>query len=90
MKRISDEGEYHDSWFDVQSNALLVANVFEKFWNMCLEIYELDRANFIFAPWLTWQETLKKRKVKLALLTDMDTLLMAEKGIRGGICYAIS
>ena len=90
MKRISDEGEYHDLWFDVQSNALLVANVFEKFRNMCLEIYELDCANFISAPWLTWQETLKKRKVKLALLTDMDTLLMAEKGIRGGICYAIS
>ena len=84
MKRISDEGEYHDSWFDVQSNALLVANVFEKFRNMCLEIYELDRANFISAPWL------KKRKVKLAFLADMDTLLMAEKGIRGGICYAIS
>ena len=84
MKRISDEGEYHDSWFDVQSNALLVANVFEKFRNMCLEIYELDRVNFISAPWL------KKRKVKLAFLADMDTLLMAEKGIRGGICYAIS
>ena len=31
----------------------------------------------------------KKAEVKLELLTDNDMLLMVEKGIRGGICYAI-
>ena len=31
----------------------------------------------------------KKTKVKLDLLTDIDTLLMVENGIRGGICHAI-
>ena len=30
----------------------------------------------------------KKTEVKLELLTDVDMLLMAEKGIRGGICHA--
>ena len=32
---------------------------------------------------------LKKTKVKLELLTKIDMLLKAEKGIRGSICYAI-
>ena len=36
-----------------------------------------------------WQAALKKSEVKLELLTDIDMLLMAEKGIRDGICHAI-
>ena len=31
----------------------------------------------------------KKDKVKLDLLTDIDMLLMVEKGIREGICRSI-
>ena len=31
----------------------------------------------------------KKTEFKLELLTDVDMLLMVEKGIRGGICHAI-
>ena len=31
----------------------------------------------------------KKTEVKLELLTNIDMLLMVDKGIRGGICYAI-
>ena len=30
-----------------------------------------------------------KTEVKLELLTDVDMLLMVEKGIRGRICHAI-
>ena len=36
-----------------------------------------------------WQTALKEAEVKLELLTDIDMLLMAEKGIRDGICDAI-
>ena len=32
---------------------------------------------------------LKKTEVKLELLSDIDMLLMVEKGIRGGLCHAI-
>ena len=81
-------GEHNDLY--VQSDTLLLADVFENFQNMCLEIYELDPARFFTAPGLAWKALLKKTKVKLDLLTDTDMLLMVEKGIRGGItCHAI-
>ena len=37
-------------------------------------------------PWLAWQAASKRIKVQLDLLTDIDMLLMGEKGIRRGIC----
>ena len=40
------------------------------------------------APGLAWQACLKKTKVKLELLTDIDMLLMVEKAIRREICQA--
>ena len=63
-------GDYHDFYF--QSNRLLLADVFENFWNMCLEIYELGPAYFLSAPWSAWQAALKKTKAKLDLLSDID------------------
>ena len=73
----------------VRSDTLLLADVFENFRNKCIEIYELDPAHFLSAPGLAWQACLKKTKVKLELLTDIDMLLMVEKGIRAGICRTI-
>ena len=80
-------GDYHDLY--VQSDPLLLADVFENFRNMCFKVYELDPAHFLSAPGLAWQACLKKTMVKLELLTDADMLLMEEKGIRGGICHVI-
>ena len=53
---------------------------------MCLNIYELDSAKFISALELAWQAALKRTVVELDLLTDIDMLLMVEKGIRRGVC----
>ena len=86
MGCIKSRGEYHDLY--VQSDTLLLPNVFENFRNMCLEIYEPDPIYFVSAPGLAWQACLKKTEVKLELITDYDMLLMIEKGIRGGICQA--
>ena len=73
----------------LQSDTLLLADVFQNFRNMCIKVYEIDPAHFLSAPGLAWQACLKKTAVKLELLTDNDMLLMVEKGIRGGICHAI-
>ena len=68
----------------VLSDTLLLADVLKNFTNKCTEIYELDPANFLSVPGLAWQACLKK-DVKLELLTDINILLMTEKGIRGRI-----
>ena len=80
-------GDYHDLY--VQSDTLLLADVFENFRNTSIKVYELDPAHFLSAPGLAWQACLKKTEMKLELLTDVDMLLMVEKGIRSGICHAI-
>ena len=67
----------------------MVADVFENFRNMYINIYELDPANFHSAPGLAWQAALKMTKVKLDLLTDIDMLLIVEKSVRGVICHSI-
>ena len=79
--------DYHDLY--VQSDTLLLADVFENFRNKCIEIYELDSAHFLSAPGLAWQACLKKIAVRLKFLTDIDMFLMVEKEIRVRICHAI-
>ena len=73
----------------VQSDALLLADVFENFRSKCIEIYELDPAHFLSVPGLAWQACLRKTEIESELLTNIDMLLMAEKGIRGVICHTI-
>ena len=72
--KINSLGKYH--YLYIQNNTLLLADVFENFRNICLEIYTLDRTKLLSAPGLAWQVTLKKAKVKLHLLTDINMLLM--------------
>ena len=67
----------------VQSNTLLLADVYERFRDMCLEIYELDPTRFVSASGLSWQAALKKTKVKLDFLADTYMLLTVEKGLEG-------
>ena len=45
---------------------------------------------FLLAPELAHQATLKKTKVNLDLLNDIDMLVMVEKDVRGGIRPSIS
>ena len=74
----------------LKSDTLPLVDVFENFRKMCLEIYELDPSKFISAFRLAWQVALKKTKIKLELLTDIDMLLMVEKGIREGLCHTVN
>ena len=53
-----------------------------------LKVFHLDLEKFLLAPGLAWQTALKESDVK-ELFTNIDMLLMAEKGIRGGKFHAI-
>ena len=79
--------DFHDLY--LKSDKLLLADVFEKFRKICLEIYVLDTATFLPATGLIWKVALKKAKVEIELLTYINMLLMIEKGIRGRICHSI-
>ena len=52
FKNLSNKnlGDYHDLY--VQSDTLLLADVFENFRNMCIKVYEFDPAEFLSAPGL--------------------------------------
>ena len=85
--KLNNLGDYHDLY--VQSDTLLLADIFENFRKAFIKTYELDPAHFISLPGLAWQACLKKTGVELELLIDYDMLLMIEEGTRGGICHAV-
>ena len=58
--KIKNLDEYHDLY--VQSDTLLLADVFESFRDKCIEIYELHPAHFLSSPGLAWQACLKRPK----------------------------
>ena len=55
--------DYYDLY--VQSDTLLLADVFTNFKKVCFDIYELDSTPFSSAPEFAWQACLKKSNVKL-------------------------
>ena len=45
--------------------------------------YDLDPANYFSSPGISWDALLKKTKINLELLTDIDMHLFMEKVLRG-------
>ena len=74
-------GEFDDLY--LESDTLLLADIFKNFRKISLKIYHLDSVKLLSAPALAWRA--KKTEVKLELLTDIDMLIMVERGIKEGI-----
>ena len=85
--KIKNMGDYHNLY--LETDVILLANVFESFRKVCIENYGLDPVHFYTAPGLAWKACLKKTGVNLELLKDPDMLLMFERGIRGRITQSV-
>ena len=82
MKTMKD---YHDLY--LETDVLLLADVFENFRRTCLENYKLDPAHYVSAPSLSWDAFLKTSGENIELVSDMDMFQFFEKGMRGGTSY---
>ena len=76
-------GDYSDLY--LKTDVLLLCDIFENFRNISPRDYSLDPCQFYSAPGLSWSAMLRMTKVKLQLLTDIDDLILFERGIRGGV-----
>ncbi|CAB4021894.1 DNA polymerase, partial [Paramuricea clavata] len=81
MKTMHD---YHDLYLKV--DVLLLADIMERFREICMENYELDPAWYYTSPGLAWDACLKMTRIRLDLISDPIMFNFIEKAKRGGIC----
>jgi hypothetical protein len=76
-------GDYHDLY--LQTDVLLLCDVFESYRDMSLKQYKLDPCHFYTSPGLSWSAMLKMTQVHLELMTDIDQINFVESAVRGGV-----
>ena len=80
-------GDYHNLY--VQADTAQLSDVFESFRSTCLKVYYLDPEYFVSTSSLLFQAMLKVTKAEIETFTDIDMILMTEKGIRGGLTQVV-
>ena len=76
-------GDFHELY--LQNGVLLLADVIETFRKTLQTTYGLDPAHYYSLHGMAFDAFIKKSKVKLELLTDINMHIFIEKGLRGGI-----
>ena len=83
--KINTMGNYHDLY--LKTDVLLLADVFEKFINTCLDYYGLDPCHYFSSPGLSWDAMLKMTKIELDLISNIAMHLFIKKRMRRGISF---
>ena len=76
-------GDLHDNY--VKTDVVLLADVMERFRDMCMENYSLDCLHYYTSPGLSYDAALKMSGVCLDLITDPMMYNLFELQTRGGI-----
>ena len=66
--KLKNLGEYHDLY--VQSDTLLLADVFENFRNMCIKVYELEPAHFFNCARIIMASLFKRNRGEIRLVNQ--------------------
>lgn len=75
--------DYHDLY--LITNVLLLADVMEIFWKMCMTNYGLEPYHYFTSPGIAGDAMYKLSNAELELITDTEQYNFVEKGMRGGI-----
>ena len=66
--KLKNLGEYHDLY--VQSDTLLLADVFENFRNMCIKVYELEPDHFFNCARIIMASLFKRNRGEIRLVNQ--------------------
>ena len=83
--KMTTMGDYHDLY--LKTDVLLLADVFKKFIDTCLQYYGLDPSHYFSSPGLGLDVMLKMTDIELELILHIGRHLFIEKAMRGGIYY---
>ena len=70
-------GDYHDDY--LKKDVLLLADVFEKFIDMCLKLYGLGSCHYFSFPGLIWDAMLKMTGMRLKKLWTLTCTYSLKK-----------
>ena len=74
---------YYDLY--LKTDVLLLACVFETFWNESITSFEFDPARYLSGSCYSWDVMLRFNDVNLKLISDIEKYQFIESTIRGGI-----
>jgi hypothetical protein len=75
--------DYHDIY--LKTDVLLLADIFQNFWQIAIEKYGLDPLWYYLTPGLAWDALFFMTGQRLELITDQNMYMMVEQGLREGI-----
>ena len=75
--KMNTRGDYHNLY--LKTGVLLLADVLEKFFDICLECYQLDPCHYFSSPGLSWDAMLKMTGIELELITDIEMQFLLKK-----------